>query len=231
MAILGILLMIAMFVMLFNVAKFLWNAIQLVMKYDTFYAVLLYVQENKWAMVCGILFIIIVIAVIYEKISDIPIDRRLNEQEKDMDFARKFDCWWVARKLEDLLENNGKIAEDERFIWFDSNDNRNNFFRNHVNKIAYRIVFREDQWMVQPIEITYSDETKNSYHIHYVNTYYGISGDAKTIYDIDGVYPPSKVNTNNTVVIKQTQIGGRDSTQVQIGVVNNYVEKKEEKND
>ena len=49
MAILGIILMIVMFVMLFNIAKFLWNAFQLVMKYDTFYVVLLYMQENKWA--------------------------------------------------------------------------------------------------------------------------------------------------------------------------------------
>lgn len=223
-AIFGIILMIAMFVMLFNVAKFLWNAFQLVMKYDTFYAVLLYMQENKWAMICGILFIIIVIAVIYEKINERPDD-----YEKDIDFARKFDCWWVARKLDDLLENDGKITEDERFIWFDSNDNRNNFFRNHVNKIAYRIVFREDQWMVQPIEITYSDESKNSYKIHYVNNYYVIPANAKTIYDIDGINP--LVNDTKNVVINQKQEGGDNSTQIQIGIVNNYSENKEDKND
>ena len=163
-AILGIIAMIITFAIFAGVVKFLWNAIQLVMKYDTFYAVILYMQDNKWAMTFGILFVVIVIAVIYDKINERPDD-----YEKDMDFARKFDCWWVARKLDDLLENDGKIGEDERFIWFDSNDNRNNFFRNHVNKIAYRIVFREDRWMVQPIEITYSDETKNSYRIHYVN--------------------------------------------------------------
>lgn len=224
MAILGIILMIVMFVMLFNVAKFLWNAFQLVMKYDTFYVVLLYMQENKWAMICGILFIIIVIAVIYEKINERPDD-----YEKDIDFARKFDCWWVARKLDDLLENDGKITEDERFIWFDSNDNRNNFFRNHVNKIAYRIVFREDQWMVQPIEITYSDESKNSYKIHYVNNYYVIPANAKTIYDIDGINP--LVNDTKNVVINQKQEGGDNSTQIQIGIVNNYSENKEDKND
>ena len=224
MAILGIILMIVMFVMLFNIAKFLWNAFQLVMKYDTFYAVLLYMQENKWAMICGILFIIIVIAVIYEKINERPDD-----YEKDIDFARKFDCWWVARKLDDLLENDGKITEDERFIWFDSNDNRNNFFRNHVNKIAYRIVFREDQWMVQPIEITYSDESKNSYKIHYVNNYYVIPANAKTIYDIDGINP--LVNDTKNVVINQKQEGGDNSTQIQIGIVNNYSENKEDKND
>lgn len=224
MAILGIILMIVMFVMLFNVAKFLWNAFQLVMKYDTFYAVLLYMQENKWAMICGILFIIIVIAVIYEKINERPDD-----YEKDINFARKFDCWWVARKLDDLLENDGKITEDERFIWFDSNDNRNNFFRNHVNKIAYRIVFREDQWMVQPIEITYSDESKNSYKIHYVNNYYVIPANAKTIYDIDGINP--LVNDTKNVVINQKQEGGDNSTQIQIGIVNNYSENKEDKND
>ena len=223
-AIFGIILMIAMFVMLFNVAKFLWNAFQLVMKYDTFYVVLLYMQENKWAMICGILFIIIVIAVIYEKINERPDD-----YEKDIDFARKFDCWWVARKLDDLLENDGKITEDERFIWFDSNDNRNNFFRNHVNKIAYRIVFREDQWMVQPIEITYSDESKNSYKIHYVNNYYVIPANAKTIYDIDGINP--LVNDTKNVVINQKQEGGDNSTQIQIGIVNNYSENKEDKND
>lgn len=223
-AIFGIILMIAMFVMLFNVAKFLWNAFQLVMKYDTFYAVLLYMQENKWAMICGILFIIIVIAVIYEKINERPDD-----YEKDIDFARKFDCWWVARKLDDLLENDGKITENERFIWFDSNDNRNNFFRNHVNKIAYRIVFREDQWMVQPIEITYSDESKNSYKIHYVNNYYVIPANAKTIYDIDGINP--LVNDTKNVVINQKQEGGDNSTQIQIGIVNNYSENKEDKND
>lgn len=224
MAILGIILMIVMFVMLFNIAKFLWNAFQLVMKYDTFYVVLLYMQENKWAMICGILFIIIVIAVIYEKINERPDD-----YEKDIDFARKFDCWWVARKLDDLLENDGKITEDERFIWFDSNDNRNNFFRNHVNKIAYRIVFREDQWMVQPIEITYSDESKNSYKIHYVNNYYVIPANAKTIYDIDGINP--LVNDTKNVVINQKQDGGDNSTQIQIGIMNNYSEKKEDKND
>ena len=224
MAILGIILMIVMFVMLFNIAKFLWNAFQLVMKYDTFYVVLLYMQENKWAMICGILFIIIVIAVIYEKINERPDD-----YEKDIDFARKFDCWWVARKLDDLLENDGKITEDERFIWFDSNDNRNNFFRNHVNKIAYRIVFREDQWMVQPIEITYSDESKNSYKIHYVNNYYVIPANAKTIYDIDGINP--LVNDTKNVVINQKQEGGDNSTQIQIGIVNNYSENKEDKND
>ena len=224
MAILGIILMIVMFVMLFNIAKFLWNAFQLVMKYDTLYAVLLYMQENKWAMICGILFIIIVIAVIYEKINERPDD-----YEKDIDFARKFDCWWVARKLDDLLENDGKITEDERFIWFDSNDNRNNFFRNHVNKIAYRIVFREDQWMVQPIEITYSDESKNSYKIHYVNNYYVIPANAKTIYDIDGINP--LVNDTKNVVINQKQEGGDNSTQIQIGIVNNYSENKEDKND
>lgn len=224
MAILGIILMIVMFVMLFNIAKFLWNAFQLVMKYDTFYVVLLYMQENKWAMICGILFIIIVIAVIYEKINERPDD-----YEKDIDFARKFDCWWVARKLDDLLENDGKITEDERFIWFDSNDNRNNFFRNHVNKIAYRIVFREDQWMVQPIEITYSDELKNSYKIHYVNNYYVIPANAKTIYDIDGINP--LVNDTKNVVINQKQEGGDNSTQIQIGIVNNYSENKEDKND
>ena len=223
-AILGIILMIVMFVMLFNIAKFLWNAFQLVMKYDTFYVVLLYMQENKWAMICGILFIIIVIAVIYEKINERPDD-----YEKDIDFARKFDCWWVARKLDDLLENDGKITEDERFIWFDSNDNRNNFFRNHVNKIAYRIVFREDQWMVQPIEITYSDESKNSYKIHYVNNYYVIPANAKTIYDIDGINP--LVNDTKNVVINQKQEGGDNSTQIQIGIVNNYSENKEDKND
>lgn len=223
-AIFGIILMIVMFVMLFNIAKFLWNAFQLVMKYDTFYAVLLYMQENKWAMICGILFVIIVIAVIYEKINERPDD-----YEKDIDFARKFDCWWVARKLDDLLENDGKITEDERFIWFDSNDNRNNFFRNHVNKIAYRIVFREDQWMVQPIEITYSDESKNSYKIHYVNNYYEIPANAKTIYDIDGINP--LVNDTKNVVINQKQEGGDNSTQIQIGIVNNYSENKEDKND
>ena len=164
------------------------------------------------------------LAVIYEKINERPDD-----YEKDIDFARKFDCWWVARKLDDLLENDGKITEDERFIWFDSNDNRNNFFRNHVNKIAYRIVFREDQWMVQPIEITYSDELKNSYKIHYVNNYYVIPANAKTIYDIDGINP--LVNDTKNVVINQKQEGGDNSTQIQIGIVNNYSENKEDKND
>lgn len=223
-AILGIIAMIITFAIFAGVVKFLWNAIQLVMKYDTFYAVILYMQDNKWAMFFGILFVGIVIAVIYDKINERPDD-----YEKDMDFARKFDCWWVARKLDDLLENDGKISEDERFIWFDSNDNRNNFFRNHVNKIAYRIVFREDQWMVQPIEITYSDETKNSYRIHYVNNYYEIPTNAKTIYDIDGINP--LVNDTKNVVINQKQTGGDNSTQIQIGIMNNYPERKEDKDD
>lgn len=226
MAILGILLMIAMFVMLFNVAKFLWNAIQLVMKYDTFYAVILYMQENKWALVCGILLIIIVIAVIYEKITDIPIDRRLNEQEKEMDFADHYGCKWPIRSLSELPDGNKN--SDDKYLWFDSNDNYKNFSGHHVNKIAYRIVWREDQWMVQPIELTYTDETKDSYHVHYVSNYYEIPGNVKTIYDIDGIYPPSEVNTNNTVVVNQTQIGG--SNNVQIGIVNN-IERKDDNDD
>ena len=226
-AIFGIIAMIFTFVIIAGVARFLWNAIQLVMKYDSFYAVILYMQDNKWAMIFGILFIIIVIAVIYEKISDIPIDRRLNEHEKEIDFADHYNCRWPIRTLSELPD--GNKGSNDKYLWFDSNDNYKNFSEHHVNKIAYRIVWREDQWMVQPIELTYGDEKKNSYKIHYVNNYYVIPANAKTIYDIDGINP--LVNDTKNVVINQKQEGGDNSTQIQIGIMNNYSEKKEDKND
>ena len=231
MALLGILGMIFFFALFGGIVIFIRNAIVAYMDTGTIWTIVLMMQDNIFMKIFGIALIVIVVLLIFGAISDIPVNRDLRREEKEMDFAEKFRCDWIVRKMSDLPSKN-LAKESDRYLWFTAGDTLGNFVSRHKNKTAFTIVWRDDEWKIQPMEFYEKD---GGTYYRFVDNYYDIPADIEDIYEIDAIkelihdeesqtsyqvqVTEVQASSNKNVNIKQVQVGGKNN--VQIGMVIN----------
>ena len=231
MVLLGLIAMIFFFALFGGIVIFIRNAIVAYMDTGTFGTVLMMMQDNIFMKIFGIAFIVVVVLLIFGFISDIPVNRDLRRSDKEMDFAEKFHCNWIVRKMSDLPSRD-LAGDSDRYLWFGREDTLGNFVSRHKNKTAFTIVWRDDEWKIQPMEFYEKD---GGTYYRYVDNYYDIPADIEDIYEIDAIkeriqaeesqtsyqvqVAEAQASSNKNVKIKQVQIGGKNS--VQIGIVMN----------
>ena len=117
MALLGILAMIFFFALFGGIVIFIRNAFVAYMDTGTIWTIVLMMQDNIFMKIFGIALIVIVVLLIFGAISDIPVNRDLRREEKEMDFAEKFRCDWIVRNMDDLPSKD-LAKESDRYLWF-----------------------------------------------------------------------------------------------------------------
>ena len=228
MVLLGLIAMIFFFALFGGIIIFIRNAVVAYMDTGTFGTVLMMMQDNIFMKIFGIAFIVVAVLLIIGFISDIPVNRDLRRSDKEMDFAEKFHCNWIVRKMSDLPSKD-LAKESDRYLWFTTGDTLGNFVSRHKNKTVFCIVWRDDEWKIQPIEFY---EKEGGTYYRFVDNYYDIPADIEDIYEIDAIKERIQAEETQTsyqvteaqesdknVNIKQVQVGGKNN--VQIGMVIN----------
>lgn len=218
MVLLGLIAMIFFFALFGGIVIFIRNAIVAYMDTGTFGTVLMLMQDNIFMKIFGIALIVVIVLLIFGFISDIPVNRDLRRSDKEMDFAERFQCDWIVRKMDDLPPKN-LASESDRYLWFSREDTLGNFVLRHKNKTAFCIVWRDDDWKIQPMEFFEKD---GKTHYRLVQNYYEIPSGVEDIYEIDTI--KERIESEESQVSYQVQaaeIQGSDKnvkiTQVQKG--------------
>lgn len=229
MVLLGFIAMIFFFALFGGIVIFIRNAIVAYMDTGTIGTIFLMMQDNIFMKIFGIALIVVVLLLIFGAISDIPVNRDLKRSDKEMDFAERFNCDWIVRKMDDLPPKRF-ATPDDRYLWFSKEDTLANFVTRHTNRTAFTIVFRDGEWKIQPMEFF---ERDGSLHYRFAENYYEIPDGVEDIYEIDAIKErieseESQVSyqvqvaevqgSDKNVKITQVQTGGHN---VQIGIVMN----------